>query len=59
MGSSYCGAVEVSYLGSAVYVNMNTMLVNNEFSEVWKVIQWAALNGVIGPGVGKDCPPTP
>ena len=59
MGSSYCGAVEVSYLGSAVYVNMNTMLVNNEFSEVWKVIQWAAFNGVIGTVVVKDCPPTP
>ena len=59
VGSSYCGAVEVSYLGSAVYVNMNTMLVNNEFSEVWKVIQWAAFNGVIGTVVVKDCPPTP
>ena len=49
----------LSYLGSAVYVNMNTMLVNNEFSEVWKVIQWAAFNGVIGTVVVKDCPPTP
>ena len=49
----------LSYWGRSVYINMNTLLVDNEFSEVWRVIQWAAFNGMIGVVVVRDCPPKP
>ena len=38
----------LSYIGDMIYVNMNTMLVENEFIDVWKVIQWAVLSGKVG-----------
>ncbi|CAE7902625.1 unnamed protein product [Symbiodinium sp. KB8] len=42
------------FYGDRVYVNMNTLLAENEFHDVWRVIQWAAINGRIGMLVSKD-----
>ncbi|CAE7360569.1 GIP [Symbiodinium sp. CCMP2592] len=49
----------LSFLGGHVYINMNTLLVDNEFADVWKVIQWAAFKGMISAMVVKDCPGRP
>ncbi|CAE7563194.1 GIP [Symbiodinium sp. CCMP2592] len=47
----------LAFIGGVVYVNMNSMLVENEFGDVWKVIQWAALQGKISAIVSRDCLP--
>ncbi|CAE7885488.1 TY5A [Symbiodinium sp. KB8] len=35
----------LAFIGSLVYVNLNTMLVENEYQNVWSVIQWGAMEG--------------
>ncbi|CAE7671934.1 TY4B-J [Symbiodinium sp. CCMP2592] len=47
----------LAFLGGVVYVNVNSMLVDNEFGDVWKVVQWAALQGRISAIVSRDCLP--
>ena len=47
------------FYGDKVYVNMNALLVENEFHEVWRVVQWAAFNGRIGVVVAKDAAAKP
>ena len=42
------------FVGDMVYLNMNTMLIENEFVDLWKVVQWAAINGRIGVVVAND-----
>ena len=59
-----CAAVErprdamkhLSFVDCAVYVNMSTLLSESDFEDVWKVIQWAALEGRICTVVAKDAP---
>ncbi|CAE7495246.1 GIP, partial [Symbiodinium microadriaticum] len=47
------------FVGDMVYVNLNTMLIENEFADLWKVVQWAAFNGRIGVVVANDGPARP
>ncbi|CAE7942135.1 slc47a1, partial [Symbiodinium necroappetens] len=49
----------LSYVGGTVYVDMNTLLVESQFDEVWKVVQWAVLSGRVGTIVSRDCGGTP
>ncbi|OLP80086.1 hypothetical protein AK812_SmicGene39547 [Symbiodinium microadriaticum] len=44
----------LAFIGSLVYVNLNTMLVENEYKDVWPVVQWAAMEGKISAVVAKD-----
>ncbi|CAE7382490.1 unnamed protein product [Symbiodinium sp. CCMP2592] len=44
----------LSFVDCAVYVNMSTLLAESDFDDVWKVIQWAALDGRISTVVAKD-----
>ena len=37
-------------------MNMSTLLSESDFEDVWKVIQWAALEGRICTVVAKDAP---
>ncbi|CAE7596997.1 unnamed protein product [Symbiodinium sp. CCMP2592] len=48
----------LSYIGDMIYVNMNVLWIENEFTDVWKVIQWAVLNGKIGTIIARDALPT-
>ncbi|CAE7178911.1 unnamed protein product, partial [Symbiodinium necroappetens] len=47
------------FYGDKVYVNMNALLVENEFPEVWRVVQWAAFHGRVGAVVAKDAAAKP
>ena len=49
----------LSYVGGTVYVDMNTLLVESQFDDVWKVVQWAVLSGRVGTIVSRDCGGTP
>ncbi|CAE7244180.1 unnamed protein product [Symbiodinium necroappetens] len=49
----------LAFIGSFVYVNLNTMLVENEYHNVWSVIQWGAMEGKISAIVARDCCPRP
>ncbi|CAE7496106.1 unnamed protein product [Symbiodinium sp. CCMP2592] len=48
----------LKHLGMAketMYVNLNTLLLENEFDDVWKVVLWGAMEGKISTVVAKDC----
>ncbi|CAE7927057.1 unnamed protein product, partial [Symbiodinium necroappetens] len=48
---------QLAFVGSQIYVNMNTLLIENEFADVWRVVQWAAFVGkvdVVGYGRSPD-----
>ena len=49
----------LSYIGNMVYVNMSILLIENEFEDVWRVVQWAALTGRISTMVARDGTGTP
>ncbi|CAE7942340.1 TY5A, partial [Symbiodinium sp. KB8] len=49
----------LSYFGEKVYVNLNTILINNDFKDVWPVLQWAARNGRIDTVISRDSSATP
>ena len=49
----------LAFIGSFVYVNLNTMLVENEYHDVWSVIQWGAMEGKVSAIVARDCGPRP
>ncbi|CAE7696989.1 unnamed protein product, partial [Symbiodinium sp. CCMP2456] len=44
----------LAYVGDSVYLNMNTLLVENEFVDVWKVVWWAAVQGRVSTVVARD-----
>ncbi|CAE7730560.1 GIP [Symbiodinium sp. CCMP2456] len=44
----------LAYVGDSVYLNMNTLLVENEFVDVWKVVWWAAVQGLVSTVVARD-----
>ncbi|CAE7777053.1 GIP [Symbiodinium sp. CCMP2592] len=44
----------LSFVGETIYVNMNTLLVANEFVDLWKVVAWAATTGRISSVVARD-----
>ncbi|OLP83551.1 Retrovirus-related Pol polyprotein from transposon TNT 1-94 [Symbiodinium microadriaticum] len=50
---------QLAFVGSQIYVNMNTLLSENEFADVWRVVQWAAFVGKVDVVVAKDCAPRP
>ncbi|CAE7456497.1 TY4B-J [Symbiodinium sp. CCMP2456] len=39
----------LSYFGDRVYVNVNAMVVDNDFEDVWKVLHWAAVSSCRSP----------
>ena len=49
----------LAFIGSLVYVNLNTMLVENEYQNVWSVIQWGAMEGKLSAIVARECCPRP
>eukprot|EP00439_Symbiodinium_sp_Y106_P067020 s115_g11.t1 len=49
----------LAYVGSSVYVNVNTMLVENALLDVWKVLWWAAVQGRIDDVVARDATQKP
>ncbi|CAE7538500.1 GIP [Symbiodinium sp. CCMP2592] len=52
----------LKHLGMAketMYINLNTLLMENEFEEVWKVVLWGAAEGKISTVVAKDSLGTP
>ncbi|CAE7633410.1 RE1 [Symbiodinium sp. CCMP2592] len=47
----------LKHLGMAketMYINLNTLLMENEFEDVWKVVLWGAMDGKISTVVAKD-----
>ncbi|OLP85186.1 Copia protein [Symbiodinium microadriaticum] len=42
------------YVGDSVYLNVNTLLVENEFDEVWKLLWWMAVQGRVSHIVARD-----
>ena len=50
---------QLSCIGDQVYVNLNTLLMHNNFEDVWRILQWAALHGRVGSVVTRDCPIKP
>ncbi|CAE7641367.1 unnamed protein product [Symbiodinium necroappetens] len=55
----YEAAKHLAFVGDMVYVNVNRLLFENEFPEVWRVLQWAALQGRLGTIVSRDAPAKP
>ncbi|CAE7859822.1 unnamed protein product, partial [Symbiodinium microadriaticum] len=49
----------LSYVGDSVYVDVNNMLVDNEFDDIWKIVWWAAVQGRISTVVARDAAPKP
>ncbi|CAE7314587.1 GIP [Symbiodinium sp. CCMP2456] len=49
----------LAYSGEAVYVNVNTLLAENDFEDVWRVVWWAAVQGRISTVVARDATPKP
>ncbi|CAE7455790.1 GIP [Symbiodinium sp. CCMP2592] len=52
----------LKHLGMAketMYINLNTLLMENEFEDVWKVVLWGAMEGKISTVVAKDSLGTP
>ncbi|CAE7267533.1 unnamed protein product [Symbiodinium sp. CCMP2592] len=49
---------DLKHLGGAeesIYLNVNTLLVDNEFQDVWRVLLWGATSGKITTVVARDC----
>ena len=55
----YEAAKHLAFVGDMVYVNVNRLLFENEFPEVWRVLQWAAFQGRLGTIVSRDAPAKP
>ncbi|CAE7334850.1 GIP [Symbiodinium sp. CCMP2592] len=47
---------QLSLAGDTIYVNVNTLLVESEFVDVWRILSWAASVGKIGTVVSRDSP---
>ncbi|CAE7852855.1 unnamed protein product [Symbiodinium microadriaticum] len=55
----YEAAKHLAFVGDMVYVNVNRLLFENEFPEVWRVLQWAAFQERPGTIVSRDAPAKP
>ncbi|CAE7698046.1 GIP [Symbiodinium necroappetens] len=42
------------YVGDSVYLNVNTLLVENEFDDVWRLLWWMAVQGRISNIIARD-----
>ena len=49
----------LGYVGDTVYLNVNTLLAENEFVDVWRVLWLAAIQGRIGAVVARDAADRP
>ncbi|CAE7270838.1 GIP [Symbiodinium sp. CCMP2592] len=47
---------QLSLAGDTIYLNVNTLLVESEFVDVWRILSWAASVGKIGTVVSRDSP---